>query len=248
MPISVTILAKNSARTLKKCLDSISAFPEVILLDTGSTDATLQIAQEYPNVKIFTSPFLGFGPLHNKASALASHDWILSLDSDEVLTVELVQEIKALDLNPAHIYSIQRDNFFNEKKILWCGGWHPDRVVRLFHRGKTQFSDAQVHETILKNHLQEIPLASPLLHTPYLEIFDFLEKMQRYTTLFAEQNREKKSSSLLRALFHSWHAFIKSYLFKRGFLGGKEGLILSLYNGHTAFYKYLKLAECAKKK
>ena len=241
--ISVTILTKNSARTLKKTLESTVSFPEVIILDTGSTDHTLYIAREFSNTKIYNSTFLGFGPLHNQAIDLASHDWILSLDSDEELTEKLVAEIQALSLDPSTVYSIERHNFFNGKQIKWCGGCHPDRVIRLFNRKSTRFSDDQVHEKVKIQNLKQVLLSAPLLHTPYLEIHDFLEKMQHYTTLFAEQQKEKKKVSIFKALIHSWYAFIKSYIFKRGFLGGKEGLIISMYNGHTTFYKYLKLAE-----
>lgn len=246
--ISVTILTKNSARTLKNSLNSLRSFPEIIILDSGSTDNTLNIAEEFSNTKIFRSHFSGFGPLHNQACDLASYDWILSIDSDEQLSPELIKEIHALQLDPASIYSIERHNFFNDKRIKWCGGWHPDRVVRLFHRKQTRFTSDQVHEKVKRENLSEIFLKAPMIHTPYLEIADFLEKMQHYTTLFAEQSKEKKKISIFHALVHGWYAFIKSYLFKRGFLGGKEGLIISMYNAHTTFYKYLKLAERGKKK
>ncbi len=241
--ITITILTKNSARTLQKTLESVKAFPEVLILDTGSTDETLQIAKQYPNTKIFNSPFIGFGPLHNLASLKASYDWIFSLDSDEELTAELAQEIQHLSLDNCSVYSVERYNFFNGKRIKWCGGWHPDWVIRLFNRKTTHFSDDQVHEKVLKANLKEVCLTSPLLHTPYLEIADFLEKMQHYTTLFAAQSKAYKTPSIFKALYHSFYAFIKSYFFKRGFLGGKEGLIISMYNAHTTFYKYLKLAE-----
>ena len=91
--ITATVLTKNNEKTLRATLDSLSKFPEVILLDSGSEDQTLEIAKEYPNVKTFTTSFLGFGPMHNYATKLASHDWILSIDSDEVVTEPLVEEI-----------------------------------------------------------------------------------------------------------------------------------------------------------
>lgn len=240
--ITATVLTKNSQKTLKKTLDSLRSFPEVILLDSGSSDDTLRIAKTYPNVVIHASPFLGFGPMHNIASDYASHDWIFSVDSDEVVTDELVEEIQQLKLNPMSIYSIQRYNYFNGKHIKWCGGWHPDFVWRLYHRKKTSFSSDLVHEKIEKKDLTIVPLRGVISHTPYGEMKDFLDKMQHYSTLFADQN-SGKNSSVFHALIHSWSAFIKSYIFKRGFLGGKEGLIISIYNSHTAFYKYLKLAE-----
>ena len=240
--ITATVLTKNNQKTLKKTLDSLTKIPEVIVLDSGSTDETLKIAQTYPNVTIHSSPFLGFGPMHNYGAKLANYDWILSIDSDEILSEPLSQEILTLSLDPQNIYSLNRQNYFNGKQIKWCGGWYPDPVIRLYNRKMTKFSEDLIHEKVEQNDLNIVSLNSPLFHTPYLEIGDFLEKMQHYTTLFADQKRGEESS-LGRALLHSWGAFIKSYIFKRGFLGGKEGFIISAYNSHTAFYKYLKLSE-----
>lgn len=241
--ISITILTKNSAATLKNTLESVRSFPEVVLLDTGSTDTTLEIANIFPNVKIFIRSFQGFGPTHNEASQLASHDWILSLDSDEVLTSGLIAELQTLNPVANSVYLIQRDNYFNGKHIRWCSGWYPDPVLRLYNRKTTRFSDDAVHERILTEGHRVVSLKHTIKHTPYRTISDFLTKMQTYSTLFAKQNRNKKKSSLLRAIFHGSFSFFKSYFIKRGILGGKEGFIISLYIGQTAFYKYLKLAE-----
>jgi glycosyltransferase involved in cell wall biosynthesis len=241
-PISVTILAKNAAQTLEATLDSLKRFPEVLLLDTGSVDGTQEIAKKYPNVRLIEEPFQGgFGRMHNLASALASHDWILSLDSDEILAPDLVDEILALQLDAGAVYQFNRCNYFQGKWIKCCAGWHPDPIIRLYHRKATGFTDAAVHEKVIADHLKVISLEGKCLHTPYRSIEDFLFKMQLYSTLFAEQNKGK-SSSLSKAIFHGMAAFFKNYILKRGFLGGKEGLILSLYNAHTTYYKYLKLA------
>lgn len=245
MMISVTILTKNSAATLKKCLLSLSGFPEVILYDTGSTDETLSIAREFPHVRICQGFFDGFGTTHNRASALATHDWILSLDSDEALTPALAQEILSLKLDSSCVYKIRRHNFFNGKRIRYCGGWDPDFVVRLFSRKTATFTEAKVHEKVITDNLKTVRLQNPLLHTPYLQISDFLTKMQNYSTLFAQDKKQKKRAGVGSALLHSFWAFFKSYILKRGFLAGNEGLIISLYNGHTALYKYLKLFEVA---
>jgi len=239
--ISVTLLTKNNEDTLEATLRSLASFPEILLYDTGSTDKTLEIARTFPNVHVQQGLFSGFGPTHNLVSSLAKHDWILSIDSDEELSPELVAEIHALPLNPTHVYALRRHNYFNGKHIRWCAGWHPDIVVRLYHRKKTRFTDAAVHERVITQGLLTVTLSSPLYHTPYRNMSAFLQKMQTYSTLFAEQSTT--SSSLFKALVHSWFAFFKSYILKRGFLGGKEGFIISAYNGHTAFYKYLKLAE-----
>ncbi len=241
--ITVTILTKNSALTLKETLDSVKDFKEVLLWDTGSTDQTLEIAATYPNTRVISSSFQGFGKTHNLASSAASYDWILSLDSDEVLSPALAKEILKLPLDPTRVYAILRRNYFNGKWIRWCGGWHPDWICRLYNRQNTQFTDAAVHEKVITKGLQIHRLSHSMSHVPYREIGDFLSKMQLYSTLFAEERRGQKHACLSKALLHSFSAFLKSYLLKRGFLGGREGLIISLYNSHTTFYKYLKLSE-----
>lgn len=243
--ISVTILTKNSEKYLKEVLESLADFDEVLLFDNGSTDKTFDIAMEFPNVVIHRGEFQGFGPTHNAASQLASHDWILSIDSDEVATPELVKEIKNLALCPDCVYAFPRHNYFNGKFIRWCG-WYPDRQFRLYNRTKTAFSNAQVHEAILTEGMNTVALKSPIKHYSYGSITDFLTKMQSYSELFAKQNQGKKSGSVMKALFHAIYAFFKSYILKRGFMGGHEGFIISTYNANTAFYKYLKLWEANK--
>ena len=239
--ISATILTKNSEETLAATLESLRSFPEVLVVDTGSADRTLEIAKGFANVRVLLKPFQGFGKTHNIASSLAANDWILSIDSDEVLSFELAAEILGKNLDRSSVYSLDRHNYFQGKHIKYCAGWYPDRIVRLYHRKTTRFTDDAVHEKILTPNLKIVPLAHRLIHTPYRTIDQFIHKMQLYSTLFAEQNREKKSS-LTKAIAPGLAAFFKSYILKRGFLGGKEGLIISLYNGHTAYYKYLKLA------
>lgn len=240
--ISVTILTKNSAETLSATLDSCKSFVEVLIFDTGSTDETLNIAKSYPNVRIIEEPFTGFGPAHNAALKKAKFDWILSLDSDEILSLELLEEIAKLSLNKKNVYSILRCNYFGKKWIRCCSGWHPDWNIRLFHRHTTQFTNALVHETVESKYLQIVPLQGKMLHTPYRSIDQLLSKMQTYSSLFAEQNAGKKKSSLQKAILHGIGAFLKNYFLKRGFLGGREGFIISLYNAQTTYYKYLKLA------
>lgn len=240
--ISVTILTKNSEKHLFDVLKALQCFNEIIILDNGSTDRTLEIAQSFPNTAIFTSPFIGFGPLHNLAAAHAKNDWILSVDSDEIITPELAQKIFSTKLHRENVYSFPRHTYYQGKLIKWCG-WYPDRIVRLFHRKAARFSEDLVHEKIIKDTLQEIRFTSPMIHYSYTSISDFLNKMQSYSELFVKQHRGKRSSSLKKAISHGFFAFFKSYFLKKGFLGGYEGFLISAYNGHTAYYKYLKLYE-----
>jgi glycosyltransferase involved in cell wall biosynthesis len=242
IPLSVTVLTKNSQKYLSEVLSALQSFEEVLVCDTGSQDKTLEIARRFPNVTLYERPFIGFGPTHNVASQLAKHDWILSIDSDEIVTPALASEIQALALTRGCVYSFPRHNEYRGKWIRWCG-WHPDRQIRLYNRLDTQFTEAQVHEAIDSRHLNEIHLHSPLRHYSYDHVGDFLHKMQSYSSLFALQYQGKKSSSLSKAIAHGCYAFFKSYILKRGVMGGQEGFEISFYNANTAFYKYLKLAE-----
>lgn len=240
--LSVCILAKNSERTILATLSSLSHFPEVILLDTGSTDNTIAIARQFPNVVVRKTHFTGFGPLRNQAAALASHDWILALDSDEVLSPALQQEILGLSLQMRSVYEFEFHNFYRGKRVYGCG-WHPEHHVRLYHRGETRFSEKAVHEGLECNQLEIVRLGHPVYHTPYQSISDFLAKMQHYSDLFAKEHRGKRRSSFSTAMLHGLAAFFKSYLLKRGLFCGANGFFISFYNASTAFYKYLKLSE-----
>lgn len=240
--ISVCILTKNSSISLKETLTALKNFSEVVILDNGSTDATLDIARAFLNVKIYHSPFIGFGPLRNLAASFATHDWILALDSDEVPTEALIHEISSLPLKRGAVYSLERANFYAGKQIKGCG-WDHDRVVRLYHRQDTKYNDAAVHEAVCTKELKMIPLAAPLFHTPYRSTSDFLSKMQHYSSLFAEQHKGKRKSSFKKALGRAFFAFFRSYILQKGIFLGKEGFIISLYNANTVFYKYLKLCE-----
>ncbi len=238
--MSVCVLTKNAAATLASTLDSVKTFPEVVVVDNGSTDETLVIASKYPNVRLFKHPFIGFGPLRNVAAQHASHDWILALDADEVLSENLRAEIFALEKNPKTVYSMPRDNYYNGKHIRGCG-WHPDRVVRLYHRKHAAYADVQVHEAVVGGQVQK--LQSPIRHVPFRTTAEFLAKMQHYSTLFAEQHVGSKKSSFSKAFFHSLFAFFRSYFLQGGWRLGAEGFAISLYNSNSVYYKYLKLLE-----
>lgn len=238
--ITVVMIVKNGERSLAKVLESLKSFDEVILADTGSTDHTLSVAKDFSNVSLQQIPFEGFGKTRNRAACFAKNDWILSIDSDEIVTIELVEEIKNLSLDPECVYSLNFQNFFNDRRVKWCG-WFPESHVRLYHKGKTAFNTSMVHEGVITIGLKIKKLRFFIHHTPYNSISDFLVKMERYSTLFAEQNRGQKRSSPFIAFYHGLGAFFKSFILKKGILGGYEGFLISCYNGHTAFYKYLKL-------
>lgn len=124
-----------------------------------------------------------------------------------------------------------------------CSGWYPDWVVRLYNKQRTRFSDDAVHEKVISQGLRVVKLQHSLRHTPYRSLEDLKRKKEVYTQLFVEQNKGKKKSSFAKAVLHGIFAFVKSYIFKRGFLCGKEGFILSRYIGSVAYLKYRKLSN-----
>jgi glycosyltransferase involved in cell wall biosynthesis len=244
--ISVTVLTKDSARHLHRVLNALRTFDEVVVLDSGSSDRTLDIARGFPNVRAYSTQFKGFGAAHNEAAELARHDWILSIDSDEVVTEALGREIAGLSLDPGCLYSVSMHNFYNGKWIRWCG-WFPDEHIRLYNRRQTRFTDAPVHESIMADGFRKVHLAAPVEHYPYACIADFLAKAQHYSDLFAQQHQGKIHSSVAKAITHGLSAFFKNYVLKRGLLGGREGFVISITAGYCTFYKYLKLLEANEK-
>ncbi|MEO6244514.1 MAG: glycosyltransferase family 2 protein [Opitutaceae bacterium] len=243
-PISATVLTKNSERLLGEVLTSLAWCDEVVVLDTGSTDRTVTIAVAYPNVSLhhLAGSFPGFGRAHQQAVELARNDWILSVDSDEVISGELALEISALPLDPESVYTISFQNYFNGKRITTCG-WAPDRHERLFNRAVTNFCASEVHERV-QTHGQVITsLRHPIRHYSYESLEDFLRKMSSYSRLFAAQNAGKKRSGPCKAVTRSVWAFFKSYLLQLGILQGYEGLAISACKAQTVFWKYLMLYE-----
>ena len=240
--ISVCIIVKNAKDTIKECLESVKDFDEVILLDNGSTDSTLEIASNFSNVKIFKSEFIGFGALKNLAIQKAKNAWILSLDADEVLESSTLKEITALNLEQNMIIALPRKNLYNGEWIKACG-WYPDFVYRIFNKTHTKFNENLVHESviILKDSVVR-KLDSGIKHYAYDNIAHLIEKMQIYSSLWAEQNSHKQSS-ILKAIFRSLWSFIRNYFFKRGFLYGYKGFVISICNALGVFFKYMKLYE-----
>jgi len=242
--ISATLLTKNSAARLEEVLRALGWCDEVVVLDTGSSDATVEIAQSHGNVAVYrlSGPFPGFGRAHQQAVALARNDWILSIDSDEVVTPALAAEIAAQSLDPRAVYSVPFHNYLGGQLITTCG-WYPDRHERLFNRTVTNFCASAVHERVQTAGLKTLRLSAPVRHYSYGSLDDFLRKMQSYSRLFAQQNAGRKAASPGKAVARSLWAFLKSYGLQRGCLQGRAGLVISAYKAQTVFWKYLFLDE-----
>ena len=246
--ISAVILTNNSQRLLREVLKSLCRLDEVVILDSGSQDNTLAIASDFENVHIYHHEFVGFGEMKKIGSMLAKNDWILSIDSDEIASDLLINELLNTPLEDDYCYSYDVKNYFNQKHIKSCG-WYPDRFCGIYHKKRANFDDSAVHEKIISldsKPLKVIALKGHISHYPYQNINDFLTKMQKYTTLYARDFAGKKQSSLWKACMHSLWCFIKNYCLQKGFLEGYEGLVIATYNAQSAFWKYIKLYEANK--
>lgn len=245
--ITATILAKNAQKHIEEVLSSLQFADEIVLLDNGSSDATAEIAARFSNVKIFKEDvFEGFGKAHQKMEALASNDWILSIDSDEVVSPALAAEIMSEPLDENTVYKIRFDNYYIGQHIKGCG-WSPDYKYRLYNRKVTGFDDREVHENIKLEGLKIKELKNSAKHYSFESAADFLRKIQNYSDLYAKEYKGKKSSSPSKALFRSIFAFFKSFVLQKGFLDGYGGFVVSCYNAQWVFWKYIKLYEANKK-
>ncbi len=239
--VSVAMLTKNSERFLPQILESLHEFGEVVITDSGSNDATLSIAASFRNVKIYEREFTDFSDMKNYCVQKCTNDTVFSLDSDEIPSKEFLENLKTLVFDSNTLYEIDRVNIFNAKKIKCCG-WYPDFIPRIFDKRVAAFDGSKVHEKIVGKDsvLNSIRLKGEVLHYSYNHPREFLEKMQRYTDLYALQNKGKKSS-LTKAILHASFTFFKNYILKKGICYGFEGYIISVYNAQTAFWKYIKL-------
>ncbi len=244
--ISIVIIAKNAEQHIKACLDAIIDFNEVVLYLNDSSDKTEEIAKTYTNVNIIHGKFTGFGTTKKRAVGHATNDWILSLDSDEVLSSKLIHEIKNKELNDNTIYSILRNNHYKNRWVKCCG-WDNDYVERVFNRTVTNFNEKEVHEGIVINNLKIEKFNSTLNHYPFDNAGGLLSKMNSYATLYAKEHQGSKKSSPLKALSSGFFAFLKNYFLQKGFMCGYEGLLISISNANGAFYKYIKLYEANRK-
>ncbi len=241
--ISITVLAKNSEKYIERCLDALSPFDEVVVLDNGSTDETIPIVRRFPNVKLLQNDFTGFGPMKNLAAEHTSNDWILNVDSDEILSPELVDELQTMALDSNKLYKITRINHYGGRWLRACG-WSPDHLPLLYDKKKTSFNESLVHEGIIvKEGMSTQKLKGTVRHYPYDSVDDLIVKMQLYSSLFARAQQGKRKSSPAKAFGLAIVTFFKHYFLGKGIFFGYEGLLVAIHNANTVFYKYAKLYE-----
>ena len=242
MPISVIIITHNEEANIGDCLDGLGFAHEVLVLDYASTDRTAEIARSWGASVHVTHDWPGFGPQKNRVLALATGDWVLSIDADERVTPALREEIlKAVDSGSlAKAFCFPRRSSYCGQFIDHCG-WSPDWVLRLFRRGHAKFTEDRVHEKLVASGSVE-KIYTPLLHLSFPDFESVLDKANRYSTAGAQTMASQgKSANLGHAIFHGAWAFFRTYILKRGFLDGQLGLALALSNAEGSYYRYAKL-------
>lgn len=247
--LSVIVITKNEAGRLPTCLASVAFADELIVVDSGSSDGTAELARRMGARVIVTTDWPGFGQQKQRALAAATGTWVLSLDADEWLDAVLAAAIRGVVDAPGSAngpsggpsgYVVGRMSAFCGQWMT-AGSWYPDLGVRLFRRGQARFSDDLVHERLL---LQGCTGRLPglLLHNSITSLHDGIDKMNRYTTgRAADQRARGRQGGLASALGHGLWAFVRAYLLRRGFRDGRIGFVLALLDAQASTTRYLKL-------
>ena len=242
--LSAVLIVKNEEATLAACLEKLRWADEIVVVDSGSSDNTLEVARQYTPHVYVEADWQGYGVQRQRAQAKASGDWVLMVDADEHITDELRQEIQHIVRNndQTKVYAVPR--------LTWCfggyirhSGWYPDYNVRLYPRQVAQYGAERVHEklhypqTVEVHHLQ-----GDLIHYTYRDLEHYLVKSAHYAKEWAVQRAAQgKSSSLLRGVLHGIGCFVKMYILRAGFLDGRQGLLLAALSAHSTFVKYADL-------
>ncbi len=245
MKLSVIVITKNEAAHIVGCLDSVSFADEFIVVDSGSSDNTVELARDMGASVEVTSDWPGFGPQKNRALALAQGEWVLSIDADERVTPELAAEIRRV------IASGDKDAYEIPRLSEFCGrfirhsGWWPDPVLRLFRRGAGRFTDAAVHEKVVPvagATWRAGRLQAHFIHYSYPDLDALITKSNRYSSdAAAMMHARGKRASIFSALGHGFWTFVRIYLIRRGFLDGRQGVVLAVTAAAGSFSRYAKL-------
>jgi len=242
--LSVIITTFNEASNIEACLESVKWADEIIVVDSFSTDKTVDIAQQYTS-KIFQRKYSGPADQKNWAIPQATHNWVLILDADERVTLPLKNEIsQILQLDqPKDAYWIPRQSFFMGKKVRYSG-WQGDAVIRLIRKEKCRYDNQQVHEEIITEDIEVGRLKNKLNHYTYKNLNHYLAKIERYAEWSAKDHLKKTPKI---TLYHLWvkpfFRFIKHYFFQLGILDGKVGFIISAIMAWGVFLRYAKMKD-----
>ena len=247
--LTVTVITHNERSHIAAALASVSWADEIIVVDSRSTDGTIDIARQHAT-RVEERDWAGYGAQKNYAADQASNDWILSIDADERVTPQLAEEVRAvMSRGPvAPGYLMTRVAHYLGRWIR-STDWYPDYHLRLYDRRAARWSERRVHESVEvdgrpKGDKRLPRLRGELLHYPYRDMSDHLRKIDTYTTLAAQEwDAEGKRGTAWQALVYPRLAFFRNYILRRGFRDGRTGLLVSLLNSYYVFLKYAKLME-----
>ena len=245
MHVSVVIITKNEEHIIGKTLESLQGLTDdIIIVDNGSTDLTLDVAQTF-KARIIETSWLGYGRTKNIGIEAAANDWILSLDADESVDNKLKDEIKNMPAPSVNqVFEIRYKNFFCNKEIRY-GVWGGDKHVRLFNRKEVQWNDAPVHEELLiRPGIKVKTLPGNILHYTVHSMADYIHKTIEYARLnAAKYHSQGKRAGILKLYFAPLFNFIQHYFIRLGFLDGWEGYLIAKTNAWYTFLKYSFLRE-----
>ncbi len=241
--LSVTIITRNEEENIARCLESVKWADEIIVLDSHSTDRTVEICRQFTD-QVFCVDWHGFGKQKNLCADRANHDWILNIDADEEISPEGAEEIKAVlqrqgEPDECYLYDFPRKNFFAQRWVRY-GGWYPDRIFRLYDKRRVSFTESQVHEKLTPDESSG-SLHHSILHYSFSGMADYVDRQNRYSTLYAqEKTRAGFRAGWSHLILRPPASFIKNYFVRQGFRDGFLWLFIAIA---IAFYTFLKYAK-----
>ncbi|MCB0365804.1 MAG: glycosyltransferase family 2 protein [Bdellovibrionales bacterium] len=242
-PVSLVIITHNEEQNIERCIQSVPFAADIVVLDSGSTDRTVDIARRL-GARVRIEPWRGFQKQKTRAMALALHDWIVSLDADEALSEEAAKEIQTLlDAN-----SMDKDGYelpritYHLGRWIRNGGWYPDRQLRFFHREKCKWTETEVHERVTGDNIGR--LKGAILHWSFNDLADQIETINRYSGLMAQEwDNKGKSYSSIKLVTKPIGKFIEKFFVKGGYKDGVPGLIIAIASSFAVFLRFAKLWE-----
>ncbi len=247
MKLAAMVITRNEEKHILSCLESLHFADEIVVLDSGSTDKTVEFARRYTD-RVYQVEWRGYSGTKQIALEKTGAEWVLWVDADEKISPELAREIKdVLEKDEPHnAYRMPRKAYFLNRWIRH-GGWYPGYVVRLFRKGLASFSSNHVHEQLEVNG-RTGTLKGAIEHDTDDSIAHYFDKFNTYTTLASMELAERgKKYSFPGLLIRPLHMFSKMYIFRQGFRDGMEGLLLALFSTCYVFTKYAKLWELSRK-
>jgi len=242
LPISLVIISLNESSNIERCIRSVPFADEVLVLDSGSSDDTVRKAHSL-GAKTIVEKFRGFKEQKIRATELAKNDWIISLDADEALSPELHEKILELGVPPQNVdgYEMPRLSY-HLGRWIWHGGWYPDRQLRFFNRKRCSWVGGYVHERVVGKNVPR--LREPIHHWVFKDLSDQIDTNNDYSSKGARDLFDKKVKfSIFKLIFKPISKFFETYVWKRGFLDGMVGFIVSVGAAYSVFLKFAKLRE-----